>query len=67
MLRAPLYTEPHWYTGKPKVRCAGCDKVAYPDEETAQLRARQISEREPMRHYRGRCGHWHVARIRRRG
>lgn len=64
-MTAPTYVEPHWYTGKLKVRCSGCGKVAYPDQATAELRAEQISEREPMRAYFGSCGHWHVTRTRR--
>lgn len=70
-MSAAVYTAPHWYTGKLKTRCTVCHgpngdgKVVYPDEATARFRAVQISARQPMRAYRGACGHWHVARIRR--
>jgi hypothetical protein len=59
---AETYVEPHWFTGKLKTRCRDCGKVVYPDEATATFRAQQISEREPMYPYLGRCGHWHVSR-----
>lgn len=61
---APTYEEPHWFTGKLKIRCSECHKVAYPTKDIAKYRAEQISERTPMRHYYdGHCGHWHVSKI----
>lgn len=59
---AHTYQEEHWYTGKMKTRCCQCKKVAYATEEIAQFRATQISERQPMQHYLGTCGWWHVTR-----
>lgn len=63
---AETYREEHGFTGKIKTRCTDCWKVAYPDEATAVFRAAQISEREPMKAYLGRCGHWHVTRTTRK-
>jgi hypothetical protein len=68
---ANTYQEPHWFTGIMKTRCSMCHKVviAY-DEETAHLRAQQITNKPKthakyayiMKAYKGKCGHWHVSR-----
>jgi len=70
---AQTYEELHYYTSKIRTRCSECDKVVVGyDEETATLRAKQITERESvslkykcvMIAYKGKCGHWHVSRKR---
>lgn len=64
---AETYQKKHWFTGKMKTRCVVCGKVTYPDQQTAESRATMISERTPMRAYKGsECHHWHVCRIRER-
>lgn len=48
--------------GDPRLRCMADTKVIYGTEEQAQAAASRISGRQPMRHYQGHCGHWHVSR-----
>lgn len=62
MQKAPTYEEEDWYTGETKVRCSDCHKVVFETEQEAIGAAEKISEREPMTHYLGSCGHWHVTR-----
>lgn len=60
---APLEGEYNWWTRKTRMRCVVCGKIAYPSQEVAREAVRRISEREPMRYYRGKaCGHFHVSR-----
>jgi len=59
-----------WWGGPDKrLRCRTCDKVVFTTEQDAEAAAAKATARgEPMIHYRGRCGHLHVARKRvRRG
>jgi hypothetical protein len=48
----------------PRLRCTEDGKVVYTSIEAAEHAASKISEREPMRAYLGRCGHYHVSRRR---
>lgn len=72
-MTAQTYEEESYYTGKVRTRCFECGKVVVGyDEETASLRATQITNRKPvspkykcvMIAYKGKCGHWHVSRKR---
>jgi hypothetical protein len=48
----------------PRLRCVEDEKVVYTSMEQAEHAAKRISDRQPMRAYLGRCGHYHVSRIR---
>lgn len=61
MKRALTITEERYDRSGTRQRCTKCHKVAYPDQHTAETAAQRISERTPMRAYKGRtCGWWHV-------
>lgn len=47
----------------PRLRCVEDGKVVYTSMEAAEHAAKRISGRQPMRAYHGRCGHYHVSRI----
>lgn len=51
--------------GDPRLRCIKDGKVVYTSQEAAEHVAGRISTRQPMKAYRGRCGHHHVSRVRR--
>ena len=57
-----------WWGGPDKrLRCTADDKVVFGTEKDAERAAAKATARgEPMIHYRGRCGHLHVARKRQR-
>lgn len=64
---ADTYTEPHWFDGRIRVRCTECYKVVLTDETFAVKRAAEISAtHQPMKAYLGKCGHWHLSRIKRK-
>ncbi len=47
-----------------RLRCTECGKVVYTSLSKAEHAASTISRREAMRAYHGRCGHYHVSRVR---
>jgi hypothetical protein len=52
--------------GDPRLRCVEDGKVVYTSMEQAEAAARRISDRQPMKAYRGpQCGHYHVSRVKR--
>ena len=55
-----------WWGGPDtRPRCAKCDKVVFYEVGAAQRATEKAAARgQPMVHYRGRCGHLHVARQR---
>ncbi len=57
-----------WWGGPDKrLRCTADDKVVFGTEKDAERAAAKATARgEPMIHYRGRCGHMHIARKRRK-
>jgi hypothetical protein len=46
-----------------RLRCAEDGKVVYTSMGQAEHAAERISGRQPMQAYLGRCGHYHVSRI----
>lgn len=54
-----------WWGGPDtRLRCKADDKVVFMDKEAAERAAQKACDRgTPMKYYRGRCGHLHVARI----
>jgi hypothetical protein len=45
-------------------RCVKDDKVVFRTAADAAVAADKITQRgQPMKHYLGKCGHWHLARI----
>jgi hypothetical protein len=57
-LTAPTYRDPD----EGALRCTECGKVVYGNQKQAGKAAAQIAERQEMRTYLGRCGHWHLSR-----
>lgn len=57
-----------WWGGPDKrLRCSADDKVVFMSTDDARAAAAKATERgEPMIYYRGRCGHLHLARKRKR-
>lgn len=47
-----------------RLRCADDGKVVYTSMGKAEHAASRIAERQAMRAYLGRCGHYHVSRVR---
>lgn len=57
--RDPKYLEPDL-----RVRCAADHKVVFEDQSRANHSAERAGRRgQRMKAYLGKCGHWHVARI----
>lgn len=56
-----------WWGGPDtRPRCSECGKVVF-DQARAERSALKATERgTPMKAYRGKCGHWHTSRSRRR-
>lgn len=54
-----------WWGGPDtRLRCKADGKVVFMDEDAAKRAAQKACDRgQPMKHYRGRCGHLHVARV----
>lgn len=47
-----------------RVRCTLDDKVVFATAADAAIAAQLITRhRQAMKHYLGRCGHWHLARV----
>ena len=70
-MKSPCYIPEEregWWGGPDKrLRCRADDKVVFATEQDAQRAAAKATARgEPMHSYRGRCGHMHIARTRRR-
>ena len=71
MPRAEVYVplgRAGWWGGVDKRhRCAVCGKVILRDEEHAKKSVAAAEERgQPTLYYRGRCGHLHLARDKKR-
>jgi hypothetical protein len=48
--------------GDARLRCVQDGKVVYTSMEAAEHAATLVGRRQPMRAYRGNCGHFHLSR-----
>lgn len=63
----PKDKEGWWGTPDTRLRCKADNKVVFFSERDAEISAKRATGRgTPMKHYLGKCGHWHTSRIRQR-
>lgn len=70
-MKSPCYVpegrEGWWGGPDTRLRCRADDKVVFFSEADAQKAANKATNRgEPMKWYRGKCGHLHIARDKKR-
>jgi hypothetical protein len=58
-------TAPTYRDHEDKLRCCKCKKVVYGNQAQAHKAVQQIYKRQPMKWYRGGCGHYHLSSIKR--